>query len=244
MGSELGRWGILKGVVRRLSLSPQADERLWRVNVTLSEVLLSFAVVGGLCFESGLTLGGTPPPLEVSRLSAPLPPGAPPPMRATAAAPAAERASLTVAEQRARQAIKVTADRRAVEDLRRDARFVDETYDERLAALKKRLQTDQESRVARDKAALEAFDGRVLRERDSLARRLKAMEMKLAQDEEGLAELTRVERERGASALAVQLGVFPAQGPGVDPSGVAKIPGVPAASSAGYEYMDRERYVE
>jgi hypothetical protein len=71
---------------------------------------------------------------------------------------------------------------------------------------------EQEGRIAREQAALDDFDARVQRERESVARRLSSMELKLRQDEEGLVELTRVEVERGPGATAVQLGVFPASG--------------------------------
>jgi len=204
-GAELQRWGVLKGVVGRLQLSPQAETTL--------PVLLSFALVGGLCFQlgaSGIVLqqAATPPPLE-----APAPPPPPPvPQTRTTVYPAAERVSLTVSEQRARQALRVAADEKMVAELRLEATKVDQTYESRLEALKKRVAREQEGRIAREQAALDDFDARVQRERESVARRLSSMELKLRQDEEGLVELTRVEVERGPGATAVQLGVFPASG--------------------------------
>ena len=49
-------------------------------------------------------------------------------------------------------------------------------------------------------------------EKAAVQRRIASLELRLRQDQEGVAELTRVERERGGSATAVQLGVFPSSG--------------------------------
>ena len=211
-GDELERWGILKGVVRRLQLSPQAEAAV--------PVLLSFALVGGVGFELGqqnILLNTEPPALE-----APAPQYAPAP-QVTQSRPAAERASLTVSEQRARQELRVLADETALEELKREAQRVNDPdmYSTRLEALKKRVVADQEGRLARDQAAVDGFDARVQRERDSIARRTASMELRLRQDKEGVAELTRVESERGADARAVQLGVFPAAS-GLDPTSVPR----------------------
>ena len=92
----------------------------------------------------------------------------------------------------------------------------DRTYDDRLGALKARLAKDQESRIARDQQAIDDFDGRVQREREGVSKRLAQMELKLQEDQASLAELTRVEAERGSESTAVQLGVFPQTEPQVE----------------------------
>lgn len=213
-GEQLEQGGILKGVVRRLQLSPQAEGAV--------PVLLGFLLVGSLCFELGAY--GV---LSDNHASPP-----PPPMP-TRAYPAAERVSLTVSEQKARQALRVSADQKKLDELRSEARSYEpggvKSYEKRLAVLQKRLETDQELRIARDKDAVANFDARAQRERDMVAQKIANMELRLRQDEEGLVELTRSEVERGAGSAAVQLGVFPSSA--VDtitartiPSGVVAAP--------------------
>ena len=97
-------------------------------------------------------------------------------------------------------------------ELKKEAKQLEDSYDDRLAALKKRLATDQESREKRDTDALEAFDAKVARERFSVQRRTANMETRLRRDAEVLSELTRVQTERGPDTAAVQLGVFPGDG--------------------------------
>ena len=205
-------------MVRRLQLSPQAERSV--------PLLLSFVLVGGLCFElgaSGVLSAGRPAP----------PPPPPPPMRSY---PAAERVSLTVSEQKARQALRVAADQKALDELRSEAKTYEpggvKSYEKRLAVLQKRLETDQvlgatDQVLARDRDAVENFGERSQRERESVARKIASMELKLRQDEEGLVELTRVEAERGAGARAVQLGVFPTSA--VDAITAGTIPSVRTA---------------
>jgi len=182
----------------------------------LLSLVCNIVLVGGLWFELGAS--GL---LSEAEVSAPTP--SPPPMRAY---PAAERVSLTVSEQRARQVLRVVADQKSLDELRREAKSYElggeKSYEKRLAVLQKRLEADQEkrqelldSRIARDKDAVENFGARMQRERESVARKISNMELKLRQDEEGLVELTRVEAERGAGATAVQLGIFPTSA--VDP---------------------------
>jgi hypothetical protein len=86
-----------------------------------------------------LQQAATPPPLE-----APAPPPPPPvPQTRTTVYPAAERVSLTVSEQRARQGLRVAADEKMVAELRLEATKVDQTYESRLEALKKRVAREQ-----------------------------------------------------------------------------------------------------
>ena len=106
--------------------------------------------------------------------------------------------------------LRVDADRATIAQLKADAQRVDDTYDDRLASLKRQLQRDQELRIQREQQSIEGFDKRVAREKSELARRLSNAELRLRADEESLLEVTRVETERGGSAQAVQLGVFPA----------------------------------
>ena len=105
------------------------------------------------------------------------------------------------------------------------------SYDTRIAVLQKRLAADQErasevgqERIARDKDAIDNFGPRMQREVDNVRRAISNMELQLQQDEEGLAELSRVEKERGPGATAVQLGVFPSSA--VDPITARTIPSV------------------
>ena len=55
--------------------------------------------------------------------------------------------------------------------------------------------------------------------------RVERLQLRLRQDEEGLREITRVVGERGASARAVQLGVFPKSDDGrtATPAGDSKL---------------------
>ena len=176
--------------------------------------VLSLALVGSLGYLLGYVqdiefVDAEAVPMTMVAPSLPVPPPPSPPSTA------AERASLTVSEQRARQELKVESDRRAIEQLRADADKIDETYDARLAALKARVQRDAEQRVAREQQAVDTFDQRASQQKTTLQRRLANAELKLKADEEGLVELRRVEAQRGGGARAVQLGVFPAADDGV-----------------------------
>lgn len=242
------------GVVRRPQVSPQAERRSPLQEIVEAAVvpfgraplggdalklLLSFVLVGGLCFELGaarvLSEAGHPAPLAASSRGAlPTPPS--PPMRSY---PAAERVSLTVSEQRARQALRVKADQNSLDKLRNEAKSYEpggiKSYETRLAALEKQLETDRErgadpERIARDKDAVDNFGPRMQREVDSVRRAISNMELKLLQDEEGLVELRRVETERGPGATAVQLGVFPTSA--VDPITAGTIPSVRVAGGS------------
>lgn len=194
---ELERWGLFKGVVEKLQLSPQAKRSV--------PLLFSFALVGGLCFELGASGLLSPPP---------------PPIRSTyPGRAAAERVSLTISEQRARQALRVAADQTRLEELRSEARSYEpgglKSYERRRAVLQKRLETDRRADparpdlIARDEDAVDNLAARMQGEKDAVQRRIASTELRLRQDEEALAELARVEKERGPGATAVQLGVFP-----------------------------------
>ena len=140
LGEELEQWGLLKGVVKRLQLSPQAERSV--------PLLLSFALVGGLCFQLGASglpqQAAVPAPLAASGQAAP-----------QAALPPA-RASLTVSEQKARQAIRVAADQMALDQLRAEARKANDqaAYDQRLESLKRQLKIE-ENRVVSYKESIE-----------------------------------------------------------------------------------------
>ena len=105
IGDEWQRWGVLKGVVRSLQLSPQAEAAV--------PVLMSFALVGGLGYLVGsqaevgalLGQGAAPATMASAKTLAPSPPSPPPLVSLPGARtyPSAERVSLTVSEQRARQ---------------------------------------------------------------------------------------------------------------------------------------------
>lgn len=103
------------------------------------------------------------------------------------------------------------ADKATIAQLQENAKRVDATKDDRLEGLKQQLVRDQEMRLTRDQNAIDNFDKRIAREKANLGQRQANAELRLRADEEALLELTRVEAERGASAQAVQLGVFPAR---------------------------------
>ena len=235
-GDELERWSVPKGealppaegrsplqelvaaALVPFGRAPMGGEAL--------KLLFSFVLVGGLCFELGASSGVLS---EADRTAPPAPP--PTTVRAY---PAAEKVSLTLSEQKARQALRVSADQTRLDALRSEARSYEpggiKSYDTRLAVLKKRLVLDQErvgvdpERIARDQDAVDNFGPRMQREVDAVRRAIANLELKLSQDQEGLVELTRVEAERGPGAMAVQLGVFPTSA--VDPVTAGTIPSV------------------
>jgi hypothetical protein len=111
---------------------------------------------------------------------------------------AAERVSLTVSEQRARQALRVAVDWQKLEALRAEAGSYApgrvKSFERRAAELRRRPpSTDREQ-------ALADLDAGVRQEREQVARRISAAEFRRRRDGQGLAELTWVEGERGAGA--------------------------------------------
>ena len=127
---------------------------------------------------------------------------------------AADRVSLTVSEQRERQAIRVSSSETRLEMLRREVVKLDEYAPTRLQSLKDRLHTDQ--------IAIDNFEQRLANEKEQLARRIAMQELRIRDEKESLAELSRIVGERGEDASAVKLGIFPpsdaapnAVGPGV-----------------------------
>ena len=224
---------ILAAAVVPFGRAPLGDDAL--------KLLLSIAIIGSLCFELGasgmLSEADRPPPLAASsRAAVPTPSTTPTTTTTTTRSyPAAERrVALTVFDQKARQALRVSADQKRLDALRNEAQSYEpggiKSYDTRLAVLQKRLETDQArvgvdpEVIARDKDAVDNFRPRMQREVDSVRREISNMELRLRIDEEGLVELTRVEAERGPGANAVQLGVFPSSA--VDPVTARTIPSV------------------
>ena len=85
--------------------------------------------------------------------------------------------------------------------MRAQAQRFDDTYDDRLGALKQRVQADQD-RVG-------TFDERVKVDKQRIGTRIAEQELRVRIDRENLAELQCVAAERGSDAAAVQVGVFP-----------------------------------
>jgi hypothetical protein len=80
----------------------------------------------------------------------------------------------------------------------------------KVTALKRRVVELQRRPPSTDREqAIEDLDANMRRERERVVRRISATELQQRRDEQGLTELTRVEKERGAGGRAVQLGVFP-----------------------------------
>mmetsp|Transcript_63040 Transcript_63040/g.152195 ORF Transcript_63040/g.152195 Transcript_63040/m.152195 type:complete len:376 (+) Transcript_63040:357-1484(+) len=190
----LRRWGVLQGAVA----APAAGT---------GTVLLSLLAAGVVGFFGGAEFGSyeyielqpaQPPP-------APLPARAAPPAQLPAARayPAAERVSLTVSEQAARQQIRLDSDQLRLDNMRAQAQRMDDPafYENRLDALKQRAQADQD-RVGN-------FDERVKVDKQRVGSRIAEQELRVRIDRENLAELQRVASERGSDAAAVQVGVFP-----------------------------------
>jgi len=190
----LRRWGVLQEAVA----APAAGT---------GTVLLSLLAAGVVGFFGGAEFGSyeyielqpaQPPP-------APLPARAAPPAQLPAARayPAAERVSLTVSEQAARQQIRLDSDQLRLDNMRAQAQRMDDPafYENRLDALKQRAQADQD-RVGN-------FDERVKVDKQRVGSRIAEQELRVRIDRENLAELQRVASERGSDAAAVQVGVFP-----------------------------------
>jgi len=191
----LRRWGVLQGA----AAAPAAGT---------GTVLLSLLAAGVVGFFGGAEFGS----YEYIELQPAQPPPAPLPARAAQPAqqlpaartyPAAERVSLTVSEQAARQQIRLDSDQLRLDNMRAQAqRMEDPTfYDGRLEQLKQRVQADQD-RVGN-------FDERVKVDKQRVGSRIAEQELRVRIDRENLAELQRVAAERGSDAAAVQVGVFP-----------------------------------
>jgi hypothetical protein len=191
----LRRWGVLQGA----AAAPAAGT---------GTVLLSLLAAGVVGFFGGAEFGS----YEYIELQPAQPPPAPLPTRAVQPAqqlpaartyPAAERVSLTVSEQAARQQIRLDSDQLRLDNMRAQAqRMEDPTfYDGRLEQLKQRVQADQDR--------LGNFDERVKVDKQRVGSRIAEQELRVRIDRENLAELQRVAAERGSDAAAVQVGVFP-----------------------------------
>ena len=159
-----------------------------------------------LCFSAGV--GIIPPPSP-----------SPSPI---AAAPAFERASLTTGEQLTRQQLRVDADGLELKELevrmRKDGLVVDgETYAQKVNAYRASLRADVETTLTyADRMYAAQVEEKVLAYKASLdaelrdtASRIEKYQLRIRRDEEGLREIRRIVAERGTSATAVQLGVFP-----------------------------------
>ena len=111
--------------------------------------------------------------------------------------------SLTVSEQRARQALRVAVDQQKLEALRAEAGSYApgrvKSFERRAAELRRHPpSTDREQ-------ALADLDTGVREERERVARRISAAEFRRRRDGQGLADLILVEGERGAGAQHVGL---------------------------------------
>lgn len=84
---------------------------------------------------------------------------------------------------------------------------IDDTYDARLGSLQDRVRFDQ--------GRIDGFAERAQAAKGRLASRVAQQELRVRMDREALAELSRVEAERGGGAAAVQPGIFPAPGDSV-----------------------------
>jgi len=134
---------------------------------------------------------------------------------------------LKLSEQKERQQLRVDADELRLNNLRDRLQKLDDSYDTRLNNLKERLRVDTE----RDQKAIDNYDSRFQEAKSSLSRAIADQEFRVRVSKENLAEVSRVESERGGDADAVRIDIFPAPAEAPKVSQLQGGPAVPATSA-------------
>jgi len=135
--------------------------------------------------------------------------------KAPSTVPQPEKVQLLLSEQIARQQLQVDRDRAEIAsaEAKLQSDLDQESIRSKVAAEEARLQASRERQLTVDKDRVSALERRLRAEAGSSKDRLTKLNLKMRADQEQLAELQRIEQERGAGAAAVRLSVMALDSP-------------------------------